>query len=42
MERVVITGMGINSCIGNTLETVTESLKAGRSGIRYNDVYAKL
>lgn len=42
MERVVITGMGINSCIGNTLETVTESLKAGRSGIRYNEVYAKL
>ncbi len=42
MERVVITGMGINSCIGNTLETVTEFLKAGRSGIRYNEVYAKL
>lgn len=42
MERVVITGMGINSCIGNTLEKVTESLKAGRSGIRYNEVYAKL
>ncbi len=42
MERVVITGMGINSCIGNTLEKVTESLKAGHSGIRYNDIYAKL
>ncbi len=27
MKRVVITGMGINSCIGNSLEEVTHSLK---------------
>ncbi|EPL5785514.1 hypothetical protein PN936_003698, partial [Acinetobacter baumannii] len=26
MKRVVITGMGINSCIGNSLEEVTHSL----------------
>jgi len=32
-ERVVITGMGIISCLGNTLERVTESLRDGRSGI---------
>ena len=33
MKRVVVTGMGIWSCIGQNLQTVTESLKAGRSGI---------
>lgn len=33
MNRVVITGMGIYSCIGKNLEEVRESLYAGRSGI---------
>ena len=33
MKRVVITGMGIWSCIGQDLQSVTESLKQGRSGI---------
>jgi 3-oxoacyl-[acyl-carrier-protein] synthase-1 len=33
MKRVVITGLGIVSCIGNNAEEVTASLKAGRSGI---------
>jgi 3-oxoacyl-[acyl-carrier-protein] synthase I len=33
MRRVVITGMGIISPIGNSAEEVTASLKAGRSGI---------
>lgn len=42
MRRVVITGMGINSCIGNTLEQVTESLKNGISGTRFNQTYADL
>lgn len=32
-ERVVITGMGIISCIGNDRLQVTESLRTGRSGI---------
>lgn len=32
-RRVVITGMGIWSCLGTTIEQVAESLKAGRSGI---------
>jgi len=33
MNRVVITGMGIYSCLGKNLEEVTESLRAGKSGI---------
>ncbi len=36
MKRVVITGMGIWSCIGQDLPTVTESLKLGRSGIIFD------
>ena len=32
-RRVVVTGMGIVSCLGNDAETVTESLREGRSGI---------
>ena len=33
MKRVVVTGMGIWSCIGQDLQAVTESLQQGRSGI---------
>jgi 3-oxoacyl-[acyl-carrier-protein] synthase-1 len=33
MKRVVITGMGIYSCIGKNLEEVRQSLTEGRSGI---------
>lgn len=36
MKRVVITGMGIWSSIGQDLQTVTESLKQGRSGIVFD------
>ena len=32
-RRVVITGMGIWSCLGQNLEEVTESLRLGRSGV---------
>ena len=42
MKRVVITGMGINSCIGNSLEAVTHSLQNGISGTRFNPTYAEL
>ena len=42
MKRVVITGMGINSCIGNTLEDVTHSLQNGISGTRFNPTYEEL
>ena len=33
MKRVVVTGMGIWSCIGQNKAQVTQSLKEGRSGI---------
>ena len=33
MNRVVITGMGIWSCLGTTLEEVRQSLYEGKSGI---------
>ena len=33
MKRVVITGMGIWSCLGTDIEEVKESLAAGKSGI---------
>ena len=36
MRRVVVTGMGIWSCIGQNLQTVTESLRQGRSGIIFD------
>lgn len=39
MRRVVITGLGIVSCLGNDKASVTESLKTGRSGIRFNESY---
>lgn len=32
-ERVVVTGMGIVSCLGNTLDEVAAALRAGRSGL---------
>lgn len=35
MRRVVVTGMGIWSCIGQDLQTVTESLRAGLSGVNF-------
>ena len=33
MRRVVVTGLGIVSSIGNNAEEVVASLKAGKSGI---------
>ena len=41
MRRVVITGAGIVSCIGNDLATVTTALKEGQSGITFNESYAE-
>ncbi|BFM08900.1 beta-ketoacyl-ACP synthase I [Halioxenophilus aromaticivorans] len=38
----MVTGMGIVSCIGNDKETVLESLKEGRSGIKANPVYQEM
>ena len=42
MQRVVVTGLGIVSCLGNDAEAVTESLREGRSGIRFQPEYAEL
>ena len=33
MQRVVITGMGVVSCLGNDVETVWAGLIAGKSGL---------
>jgi len=42
MRRVVVTGMGIISCIGNDVKEVTESLRAGKSGITFSEEYAQM
>jgi len=41
MRRVVVTGMGIVSSLGNNKSEVLDSLKAGRSGISYQPEYAE-
>lgn len=40
-RRVVVTGMGIVSCIGNDLGTVASALREGHSGIRADASYAE-
>jgi 3-oxoacyl-[acyl-carrier-protein] synthase-1 len=40
MRRVVVTGMGIVSCLGNDADAVSASLRAGRSGITHQPAYA--
>jgi 3-oxoacyl-[acyl-carrier-protein] synthase-1 len=42
MRRVVVTGLGAVSCIGNTAAEITESLKAGRSGIVANESFKEM
>jgi 3-oxoacyl-[acyl-carrier-protein] synthase-1 len=42
MRRVVVTGMGIVSSIGNSKQEVLESLRAGRSGIEFCETYAEM
>ncbi|MCE2516422.1 MAG: beta-ketoacyl-ACP synthase I [Alphaproteobacteria bacterium] len=42
MRRVVITGIGITSSIGNNAEEVKASLKSGQSGIVFAPDYAEL
>ena len=39
MRRVVITGMGIVSSLGNNVEEVSESLKNSKSGITFQEEY---
>ncbi|MDF1780096.1 MAG: beta-ketoacyl-ACP synthase I [Alcanivoracaceae bacterium] len=39
MRRVVITGMGIVSCLGNDAKQVSDSLREAKSGIRFSEEY---
>ncbi|MGF6773326.1 3-oxoacyl-[acyl-carrier-protein] synthase-1 [Paraburkholderia sp. GAS199] len=39
LQRVVVTGMGIVSCLGNTLDEVSAALRAGRSRITRVDAW---
>lgn len=42
MKRVVVTGLGIVSSIGNNRNEVVDSLKEGRSGIAFAEVYREM
>ncbi|MDD5215220.1 MAG: beta-ketoacyl-ACP synthase I [Methylococcales bacterium] len=42
MKRVVVTGLGIVSSIGNNQQEVVESLKNGRSGIVFSETYKEM
>jgi len=42
MKRVVVTGLGIVSSIGNNQQEVVESLKNGRSGIVFSEIYKEM
>ncbi len=39
MRRVVITGMGVVSCLGNDQASVTDSLQNSKSGITFNESF---
>ena len=41
-RRVVVTGMGIVSCIGNDCDTVLNSLKNGKSGLKFQEKYQEM
>jgi|TARA_B100001094_G_C18189864_1_gene806372 3-oxoacyl-[acyl-carrier-protein] synthase-1 len=42
MKNVVITGIGIKSCIGGSYDEVLSSLQNGRSGIVFNETYSEM
>ena len=42
MRRVVVTGLGITSCIGNDAATVSTHLQQSHSGITTNTTYAQM
>jgi len=42
MKRVVISGIGIVSCLGNDKNAVLDSLQQGRSGIKFKQEYADI
>jgi len=39
MRRVVVTGMGIVSCLGNSLDAVSQALREGKSGVTRIDAW---
>lgn len=41
-RRIVVTGMGIVSCLGNTLEEVSDSLHAAKPGIKFSEKYKEI
>jgi 3-oxoacyl-[acyl-carrier-protein] synthase I len=42
MRRVVVTGMGIVSCLGTDKDSVLSALQEGRSGIKFQEEYKEL
>ena len=42
MRRVVISGIGVVSCLGNSKEDVLDSLQQGRSGISFNEGFKEM
>lgn len=42
MRRVVVTGLGIVSCLGNNLDSVSKSLRHSKSGIQHREEYAEM
>jgi 3-oxoacyl-[acyl-carrier-protein] synthase-1 len=42
MKRVVVTGMGIVSCLGNDKASVLNALQTGKSGISFQEDYAEM
>jgi 3-oxoacyl-[acyl-carrier-protein] synthase-1 len=42
MKRVVVTGMGIVSCLGNDKTAVLDALRTGRSGIKFQETYKEM
>ena len=42
MRRVVVTGMGVVSCLGNTLDDVCVNLREQKSGISFNETFAEM
>ena len=39
MKRVVVTGVGVVSCLGNNQDEVYQSLFNSKSGISFSDEY---
>lgn len=42
LRRVVVTGLGIVSCLGNNKKDVENNLRQMKSGIRFNPIYAEM